>query len=233
MVLGGVEGHPLPNAVQDPEVPFFSLQGGLDPRRIGGFVLPLPAWVVSEKHREAASALATYAGLRAEAESSIPTVIGLVAVIFVFRWLFMTFVITPAGQQLLPPSNDHRRRSKTLARFESAGWEALWYTCSCSYGLWVYLQEDWSCWPTTNFWVGWPMQSFNPQFRFYYLVGLAFYTQALLSLLLLDKPRSDFWEYMIHHVVTIFLIGVSFYTRIQRCANLTPGLPSLRARSIL
>ena len=26
----------------------------------------------------------------------------------------------------------------------------------------------------------------------------------------------SYWEYLIHHLVTIFLIGVSFYTRIQR-----------------
>ena len=62
------------------------------------------------------------------------------------------------------------------------------------------------------------MQSFVPRFQLYYFAGLAFYTQALLSLLLLDKPRSDYWEYLIHHLVTIFLISVSFYTRIQRCA---------------
>jgi hypothetical protein len=216
MVLQGVDGHPLPQPTQNPESPFLSLAGGLDIRRIGGFVLPLPPWEVSVAHREAASALATTAGLRAEVEASVPTVIVMVAVIFVLRWLVMTFVITPAGQRLLP-ANDHRRE-KTLARFESAGWEALWYSCSCMYGLHVYQQEEWSCWPTTNFWAGWPIQSFEPRFRFYYLIGLAFYTQALLSLLLLDKPRSDFWEYLIHHLVTIFLLSVSFYTRIHRCA---------------
>ena len=218
MVLRGIEGHPLPSLTQSPDAPFFSLSGGLDVRRIGGFVLPLPPWEVSARHQQVASALTTSAGLRAEVDSSVPTVVGLVAVIFVLRWAVMTFVITPAGRRLLPAA-DARQREKTLARFESAGWEALWYTCSCTYGLHVYQQEDWSCWPTTNFWAGWPLQSFEPRFRFYYLVGLAFYTQALLSLLLLDKPRSDFWEYVVHHLVTIFLISVSFYTRIHRCAR--------------
>ena len=64
------------------------------------------------------------------------------------------------------------------------------------------------------------MQSFVPRFKLYYFAGLAFYAQALLSLLLLDKPRSDYWEYLIHHLVTIFLISVSFYTRIHRCAEM-------------
>jgi hypothetical protein len=216
MVLAGIEGHPRPSLAQDPAAPFLSLSGGLDVRRIGGSVLPLPAWDVSEKHRQAATALTTQDGLMAEMEATLPAVLGLVAIVFVLRWLIMTWVITPAGRRLIPPGG--HRWEKTLSRFESAGWEALWYTCSCSYGLWVYQQETWSCWPTTNFWEGWPLQSFDPQFRLYYLVGLAFYTQALLSLLLLDKPRSDYWEYLIHHLVTIFLISVSFYTRIQRCA---------------
>ena len=219
MVLRGIEGHPHPSPTQSPEAPFFSFSGGLDVRRIGGSVLLLPSWEVSAQHRQAAAALSTPAGLRAEAWDSVATVIGLVAVVFVLRCVVMTYIITPAGHRLLPVADDHRRE-KTLARFEGAGWEALWYTCSCMYGLYVYQQEDWSCWPTTNFWVGWPMQSFEPRFRFYYLIGLAFYTQALLALLLLDKPRSDFWEYLVHHVVTIFLISVSFYTRIHRCAHL-------------
>ena len=28
--------------------------------------------------------------------------------------------------------------------------------------------------------------------------------------------RSDYYEYLLHHLVTIFLVAVSFYTRIQR-----------------
>jgi len=53
-------------------------------------------------------------------------------------------------------------------------------------------------------------------FRGYYLLMLAFYIQALVSLIFLDKPRSDYWEYLLHHLVTIFLIGCSYYTRIHR-----------------
>lgn len=36
-----------------------------------------------------------------------------------------------------------------------------------------------SVWPTSNIWAGWPLQPFGPLFRGYYLLGLAFYTQAL------------------------------------------------------
>ena len=88
--------------------------------------------------------------------------------------------------------------------------------CSSGFGLHVYQQERWSVWPTTNFWIEWPLQDFGPPFRLYYEISLAFYLSALLSLLLLDAPRSDFVQYLLHHVVTIFLIAVSFYTRIQR-----------------
>lgn len=34
--------------------------------------------------------------------------------------------------------------------------------------------------------------------------------------LLLHVRSSDFYEYLLHHVVTIFLVTVSFYCRIQR-----------------
>ena len=93
----------------------------------------------------------------------------------------------------------------------------MFYTISCSLSFWVYYNEEWRLWPTSSIWVEWPLQPMGSLFRGYYLLGLAFYSQALLSFAFFDEPRSDYWEYMLHHIVTIFIIAVSYYTRIQRC----------------
>ena len=68
----------------------------------------------------------------------------------------------------------------------------------------------------TQIWDQWPLQPISTAFRGYYLLMLAFYIQALVSLIFIDKPRSDYWEYLLRHLVTIFLIGCSYYTRIYR-----------------
>ena len=197
---------------QDAAEPF----GALDWRRIGGAVLELPPWDVTEQHRSAAAALSTGDGVLAELRAVGPTVAGLTLLILLLRWALTRLVLVPLGERLVPPSAAPGRRQKTLARFQAAAWEALWYSCSSGFGLHVYQQERWSVWPTTNFWIEWPLQDFGPPFRLYYEISLAFYLSALLSLLLLDAPRSDFVQYLLHHLVTIFLIAVSFYTRIQR-----------------
>ena len=48
----------------------------------------------------------------------------------------------------------------------------------------------------------------NPLLKRYYLMQLAYWCQQLLVLALgLEKPRKDFTELIIHHIVTIWLIG--------------------------
>lgn len=42
----------------------------------------------------------------------------------------------------------------------------------------------------------------------YYLLQFAYWTQQLFVLVLkIEKPRKDYTELVIHHVVTIWLIG--------------------------
>jgi len=225
MVVLGLEGYAFPNLVQSPDDSFIA--GGLDVHRVTGNVLKLPEWVVTTNHRESVKAMVSLDGLLAEMSSSLPTVFLLMLLVWAFRYSVTRFIVTPTGEWLIPrPTKEIVRKgkvlsietqfSKTLARFENSGWETVFYIMSSSMGLYVYSREHWSVWPTTNIWIDWPLQPLGFTFRLYYLLGLAFYSQAMISLLFVDKPRSDYFEYFLHHVVTIFLIAVSFYTRIQR-----------------
>jgi hypothetical protein len=196
----------------------FSL-GGLSPSRMLGVVLELPAFETSSAHEAEFALLSSTGGVEAELKGTLPIVFGLVLLVCIFRWAVMKWVITPTGNYWLPRASMpvvHRRKiltpeqqfARTLTRFENAGWEAIFYTFSSCFGVYVYLEAEWTVWPTTHFWVDWPLQSESELSRWYYLLALAFYTQALGSLLFFDKPRSDYWEYLLHHLVTIFLISV-------------------------
>lgn len=47
-----------------------------------------------------------------------------------------------------------------------------------------------------------------PQLKRYYLMQSAYWCQQLLVLVLgLEKPRKDYFELVLHHIVTLWLIG--------------------------
>jgi len=224
MVRAGIPGHPFPVTTQSPALSFW--QGGLDYNRITGHVLKLPAWEVTEAHLQRVAKMHTVAGLMDDLYVVVPIVIALMSFICVFRYSIMRFVLTPLGTKCIPPASAKKfksledrkaRESDTLTRFENAGWEFIFYSLSACIGLFVYSQEtDWSIWPSTQLWTDWPLQSSESLLQKYFLLGLSFYGQALLSLIFYDKPRSDYFEMLLHHLVTIFLIAVSYYVRIER-----------------
>lgn len=48
----------------------------------------------------------------------------------------------------------------------------------------------------------------QPLLKRYYLMQLAYWIQQLIVLVLgLEKPRKDFAELVVHHFVTIWLVG--------------------------
>ena len=61
---------------------------------------------------------------------------------------------------------------------------------------------------TEHFWIDYPHWQMIPQLKAYYLVQAAYWCQQLLVLVLkLEKPRKDYNELVLHHIVTLWLIG--------------------------
>lgn len=108
------------------------------------------------------------------------------------------------------------KKDRTISRWVESTYYSLYYIGASILGVYVLMNEEWSVFPTTNFWVGWPLQPMGMLFEVYYLGALAFYSHCLFSLLFLDVPRKDFLEYLIHHIVCIYLILNSYYVRIHR-----------------
>jgi hypothetical protein len=64
---------------------------------------------------------------------------------------------------------------------------------------------------TRGMYEGFPHRTHEARFKFYYLFEAAYWAQqALVMLLGMEKPRKDFKELVMHHVVTLVLIGLSY-----------------------
>ena len=58
-----------------------------------------------------------------------------------------------------------------------------------------------------------PQWQMTPVLKSYYLLHFAYWIQQFLVLALrLEKPRKDHTEYIIHHFVTIWMIGCANYS---------------------
>ncbi|ESL10366.1 hypothetical protein TRSC58_01903 [Trypanosoma rangeli SC58] len=150
----------------------------------------------------------------------------LVAVRFFFRreiarlGLYLQVVVPSSGPKRVDEGSGakaarlSRGQRNKLRRFQTQVWLAVTYTASALFGYMV--QRD-------ELWFGLPLSEANRihilsphPYRpgrgllLYYQYGLGFYlAECFLHLVDRDIKRSDFLEYLAHHVVTIALIVLS------------------------
>lgn len=108
-------------------------------------------------------------------------------------------------------------------KVKEACWKATVYLFFISYGLYATSSKPWfydrmQFAPTDKFcpldcteetWPQCSHLSVPSDIRFYYVVELAYYIQAILALLFWETRRKDFAVMMMHHVVTVALITYS------------------------
>jgi len=80
----------------------------------------------------------------------------------------------------------------------------------------MYTMDTWY-FQGTHFWQDYPYWKITGFMKTFYLLQFSYWLQQFLILVLrLEKPRKDFRELVIHHIVTLWLIGWSYLI------NLTP-----------
>ncbi|KAG8766006.1 hypothetical protein FRC12_007141 [Ceratobasidium sp. 428] len=73
---------------------------------------------------------------------------------------------------------------------------------------------------TEHFWLEYPHWRMTGLMKSYYLLQAAYWTQQLLVMILgLEKPRKDFMELVLHHIVTIYLIAASYIVNLTWIGN--------------
>ena len=64
---------------------------------------------------------------------------------------------------------------------------------------------------TAGMYQGFPHRAHEACFKTYYLLQAAYWAQqAIVLMLQLEKPRKDFKELVLHHIITLALIGLSY-----------------------
>lgn len=100
------------------------------------------------------------------------------------------------------------------SRFMEQMYTALYFAIFGPFGLYVMRHaEGGSLWyfETTPMFEGFPHRSHDMIFKAYYLLQASYWAQqAIVLLLQLEKPRKDFKELVLHHIVTLALIGLSY-----------------------
>ena len=103
-----------------------------------------------------------------------------------------------------------RGRSKQ-ARFMEQVYTAMYFAVFGPFGLYVMSQGSLWYFNTTAMFEGFPHRQHEGIFKLYYLLQAGYWnSQAVVLLLQLEKPRKDFKELVLHHVITLALIGLSY-----------------------
>ena len=114
----------------------------------------------------------------------------------VLRPLAIRFGITKRGKQ---------------SRFMEQTYTALYFSVFGPFGLYVMSRGSLWYFNTTAMFEGFPHRKHEAVFKAYYLLQASYWAQqAIVLMLLLEKPRKDFKELVLHHVVTLALIGLSY-----------------------
>ena len=88
---------------------------------------------------------------------------------------------------------------------------ALYHGSMGVFGLFVMSRTPVWYFNTAGMYEGFPHRAHDVYFKLYYLLGASFWTQQGLVLLLqLEKPRKDFKELVLHHIITLALIALSY-----------------------
>ncbi|SGZ31372.1 BQ5605_C044g12160 [Microbotryum silenes-dioicae] len=114
------------------------------------------------------------------------------------------FIVRPIARRLGLSSE------AKLQRFLEQAYAIVYFSASGSFGLWVMSHQKSWWYNTKHLWLEYPHWRMEGRLKSYYLLQLAYWCQQMLVLILgLEKPRSDFKELVIHHVVTLWLVGWS------------------------
>lgn len=97
------------------------------------------------------------------------------------------------------------------ARFMEQVYTAIYFAIFGPFGLYVMSRGPLWYFNTTAMFEGFPHRKHEGVFKAYYLLQASYWSQqAIVLMLQLEKPRKDFKELVLHHIVTLSLIGLSY-----------------------
>ncbi|KAI4848773.1 acyl-CoA-dependent ceramide synthase [Aureobasidium sp. EXF-8845] len=102
-------------------------------------------------------------------------------------------------------------RKAKQARFMEQFYTAMYFAIFGPFGLYVMRRSPVWYFNTNAMFEGFPHRTHEAVFKAYYLLQASYWAQqAIVLLLMLEKPRKDFKELVLHHIVTLALIWLSY-----------------------
>ncbi|KAK7061675.1 putative longevity assurance proteins LAG1/LAC1 [Favolaschia claudopus] len=115
---------------------------------------------------------------------------------------------------------------RSVIRFAEQGWSAVYYPIQWGFGLYVNYYLPNRIFTPETLWRNYPHTPLAAPVKLYYLTQTAFYTHQML-ILNAEAPRKDHWQMMAHHVITVFLMGLSYFFNFTRVGSLIMFLMDL------
>ena len=96
-------------------------------------------------------------------------------------------------------------------RFMEQFYTAMYFAIFGPFGMFVMSRTPVWYFNTAGMYEGFPHRAHEAYFKTYYLLQASYWAQqSLVMLLMLEKPRKDFKELVLHHIITLSLIGLSY-----------------------
>lgn len=130
-----------------------------------------------------------------------------------FYMIFFTFFREFVMQVLIKPLAKYAGLKKTskLKRFMEQAYAAVYYSLSGPFGLYIMYHSDLWFFRTDTMYKTYPDFNNEYLFKIFYLLQAAFWAQqSCIFVLQIEKPRKDYQELVIHHIVTILSIWLSY-----------------------
>ncbi|CAF2546525.1 unnamed protein product [Rotaria sp. Silwood2] len=130
--------------------------------------------------------------------------------ITILRYLFENFICKPFVNWLGLKAIDKKK-------FPESAWKCFFYTLTWSYSVYLlhycysYFHEPYLIWDD---WL--PGMNVPFDIKLMYFIQCGFYLHSVYGTLYMDYKRKDFYVMLLHHVVTMALIFVSYATRYHK-----------------
>ncbi|KAF8897488.1 TLC domain-containing protein [Infundibulicybe gibba] len=119
------------------------------------------------------------------------------------------------GHSSPPRQKELRQMHRSVLRFAEQGWSAVYYPLQWSFGLYVHRNLPTRIFSPTDLWQNYPHIPIPTPVKLYYLTQTAFYLHQVL-ILNAEARRKDHLQMMTHHVITVFLMGTSYFSNFTR-----------------
>ncbi|XP_015778470.1 PREDICTED: ceramide synthase 6-like [Acropora digitifera] len=107
-------------------------------------------------------------------------------------------------------SRRQQSRPSLMKKATESSWRFAFYLAVSLYGFFVVFEEPW-LWDLKLCFEGHGSHPLTDEIYLYYLVEVGFYLSLKISLFV-DVKRKDFWQMVIHHIVTTILLVLSYNT---------------------